>query len=96
MYEALLLCPKYDAELKPFLRIYSWSFGNTEYSFTTITHRSTLTNFGSNYQGQFLGQIELFDLLIGIIINRYLKQYSLWGIVRIRWEYFINKITVVK
>ena len=42
-----------------------------------------------------MGQIELFNLLLGIII-RYLKPYSCVQVFRIREENMKNRITNVK
>ena len=35
-------CPRYDSKLHVMMKFQSWSLGNVEYSFITITPRSTL------------------------------------------------------
>ena len=43
-----------------------------------------------------MGQIELFNFLLGIIIISYLKPYSFMPVVHIWLEFLINKINNVK
>ena len=62
----------YDTKLYLIVRLQSWSLGNVEYPFITITLRSTLTWYGSTFRAPSTGKIELFNHLLRLNIS-YLK-----------------------
>ena len=51
------------------VRLQSWSLRDVEYPFIAITPRFTLSRVLISGRGPSIGQIELFNLLLGIIIN---------------------------
>ena len=71
-------------ELNLMERFQSWSLGNVEYPFITITPRSTLTGVVVSVRVSSIDQIELFNYLLKIIIISYLKPFSYVEIVHIR------------
>ena len=59
------MCPGYDIKLYFIVKLLSSSFGNVEYHFINFPRGSDLFLLGL----PSMGQIELFNLLLEIIIN---------------------------
>ena len=62
-------CSGYDLKFLQVVRLHSRNLRNRNYSFININSKSTRTQLLRPFKIESMGHIELFNYLIGLIIN---------------------------